>query len=258
MPGRQRESQPGQHPRFTRLGLFAALAGLAVALAGVTLQVLPRAFSAAQQHQIMAWEVGARWRAQPAGLIFPAAVHYQLPGAALTSLTGLGLQASRAGIAPQADCAAATDPAVAAVLHAHGCLAVLRATYVDATASMIVTVGIAVFPGSGQEKAAARSLPAGTVPGGNGFTAGVRPVAFPGATARFGRSQRQLGLAASRGPYLVMAAAGYADGRPRVRESADPYALTEMRSLASGVAGYVGSRLASPPPPPACPGAPGC
>lgn len=258
-PGRRRGDRGPRPSRLALAGLAAGLAGLAVSVAGLVIQVLPRTFSPAQQHQITAWEISGRWRAWPAGRIFPPAVRYQLPGSVLAATAGLELTAQRAGIGPQASCRAATDPAVARVLATHSCLAVLRATYGDATQSMAVTVGVVVFPDAAAEQAAARALPAGVLPGGMMFTPGVRAVRFRGTTAAvFGPAQRQLSWASSQGPYLIMAAAGYADGRPRVRESADPYATAEMRSLAEGVAGRVGAALTAPPPPPHCPGAPGC
>jgi hypothetical protein len=231
-----------------------------VPAAGVVVGLLPRSFSATQKHEITAWEIGGRWRAWPAGRIFPATVRYRLPRSALASLTGLTLTASRAGIAPAQTCRAATDPSLARVLLRHGCLAVLRASYGDATGSMAVTVGVVVFPTTAAELAAARAYPpAHKLPDGTGLAPGVRPVRFRGTPAsRFGARQRQLTWATSRGPYLILADAGYADGRPRVPESTDPYALTEMRSMASGVAGYIGASLAAQPPPPHCPGAPGC
>jgi hypothetical protein len=256
---RKRPRSGGWRTRLAWIGAAIAATGLAASLAGVVLQLLPRAFTAAQQQQIISWEIGGRWRAWPAGRIFPPAVRYDLPGSVLTSEAGLGLTARRAAIAPQAGCPGATDPPVGRVLAAHGCLAMLRAAYDDATGSMAVTVGVAVFRSAAAERAAARALPAGVLPGGSGFAPGVRPVWSSGVAAvRFGPAQRQLTLAASHGPYLVLAAAGYTDGRPRVHESADPYALAEMRSMAAGVAGSIGSALAAPPPAPHCPGTPGC
>ena len=249
----------GRRRGLALLVLAVAVAGLLASAAGVAVQLLPRSFSAAQQQQITGWEVSARWRAWPAGRIFPPVVRYRVSGSALASLTDLALPARRAGIAPQAGCHSGMDSAAARVLAAHGCQAVLRATYADATSTMAVTVGIAVFPDPAAAWAAARAWPGHTLPGGTAFAAGVRAARFPGtATASFGSAQRQLTWAGSRGPYLIVADAGYADGRPRVRESTDPYALTEMRSLAEGVAASVGSQLAAAPPPPSCPGTPGC
>jgi hypothetical protein len=47
--------------------LVLALAGVAASAADIMVQVLPRRFTAAQQQQIMNWEVGKRWRTWPAG-----------------------------------------------------------------------------------------------------------------------------------------------------------------------------------------------
>ena len=71
----------------------------------------------------------------------------------------LPLAAHRIGIARQASCHTATDPAVARVLARYGCLAVLRATYADATQSLAVTVGIAVLPGPAAASASLHALP---------------------------------------------------------------------------------------------------
>ena len=154
---------------------------------------------------------------------------------------------------PQAHCRAATDPAVAALLTRHGCLAVLRATYDDATQSLAVTVGVAVLPGVGAANASGRALP-----GGNDLRPGVRTVPFRRTVvARFGNRQRQLSLDRVAGPYLVFVTVGYADGRRR-QPGANPYAKSEMLSLADGIMGWVASHLGASPPPPRCPGAPAC
>ena len=102
-------------------------------------------FSAEQQRQITDWEVGKRWRTMPAGTIFPASRAATRAPSALSDDPALQLTADRIGIASQASCAAATDPAaVGAVLDRDGCEAMLRATYVDGTDSYVITVGVAV------------------------------------------------------------------------------------------------------------------
>ena len=60
----------------------------------------------------------------------------------------LNLDALRVSIAPEeSDCAkAVTSATVGATLRRNGCEAVLRATYVDATRSYVMTVGVAVLP----------------------------------------------------------------------------------------------------------------
>ena len=254
--GRGSRPQAGtgrKRPGLVLTVLALALAGVAVSAAGLAAQVLPRTFSAAQRQQIMAWEMGKRWRTWPAGEIFPKTVNYQVPGSVLGEGPALNLIAYRIGIARQARCRAATDAAVAKVLVRYGCLAVLRATYDDATQSLAVTVGVAVLPGVDAADASGRSLPSGS-----GLSPGVRAVPFRRTVvARFGNQQRQLSLDQVAGPYLVFATVGYADGRRR-QPGADPYAKSEMLSVADGIMGWVASHLGASPPPPRCPAGPAC
>lgn len=255
-------SYGGQPPNRARRGsqrwfaavaaLVLGVAGLAVALTGIAFQLLPRQFSAEQQRQITDWEVGKRWRTMPAGAIFPASLQYAAPSA--LSDPGLQLPADRIGIASQASCAAATDPAaVGAVLARHGCEAMLRATYVDGTDSYVITVGVAAMPGSAQVNAAKWEL------AGVGGSAGVRTVPVAGSlAAAFTDSRRQLSGSMAAGPYLVFYAIGYTDGRPSVPVSADHYADSEMTAAGAGVAQAVASEVGKSVPPPTCPGTPGC
>ncbi len=259
-PGNEGEAAPpgpgrsGWRRGLTVMALLVGTAGLAASAAGVSAQLLPRKFTAVQQQQILAWETAQRWRTMRADKIFPATVTYQLPGNALEASAQLPLTAYRVGIARQATCKAAADPAAATVLSANRCAAVLRATYADETDSMLVTIGVAVMPGTTAAKSAASELSAGQQ-----LHPGVEAVPFRGTLAgAFGDQQRQLSWAVSAGPYLIMSAVGYADGRPREQVSSDPYASQEMTSLADGVAHAVGEPLGAPPPPPRCPGGPGC
>jgi len=239
---------------ITLVALVVGTAGLAASAAGVSAQLLPRKFTAQQQQQIIGWEMARRWRAMPAGEIFPASITYQLPADALGSSSSLPLLAYRVGISRQTNCRAGSDPATARVLIADRCTAVLRATYADETDSMLVTVGVAVMPGDNAARAAASKLS-----DGQGPEPGVRAVPFPATLARaFGDRERQLSWAVSSGPYLIMSTAGYADSRPQVQMSSDPYADQEMTSFATGVAEAVSAPLGAAPPPPRCPGAPGC
>ena len=147
LQGRGAPPGRGRHAAAV-IALFLGVAGLAVSLTGVAIQVLPRHFTADQQSQIKAWEVMRRWQLMPAGQIFPASVAYQLPASVLQDATPLSLDAFRVSITPQeSDCAkAVTSVAAGAVLRKNGCQAVLRATYVDATRSFVMTVGVAVLP----------------------------------------------------------------------------------------------------------------
>jgi len=258
-------SYGGQPPNRARRGsqrwfaavaaLIFGVAGLAVALTGVAFQLLPRQFSAKQQQQISDWEVGKRWRTLPAGTIFPASLHYTLSSALGVDLN-LQLTADRIGIASQASCAAATDPAaVGAALARHGCEAMLRATYVDGTDSYVITVGVAAMPGSAQVNAAKLELAGVGVSSG----AGVGTVRVAGSLAvAFTDSRRQLSASMAAGPYLVLYAIGYTDGRPSVPVTDDGYADAEMKAAGAGVAQAVASQVGKSVPPPTCPGTPGC
>jgi hypothetical protein len=236
--------------------LVLALCGLGAATRGALTQVMPRRFSIAQQRQIQSWEIARRWRKLPETAIFPGYVSYQLPSQAFEGGDGLALSAQRLGIGPPAGCTGGTDPAAAKVLDQYGCTAILRATYVDSTGSMLVTVGVAVLP----------SIPAATAAGNRlapskpqVTTSSVTPVPVAGTlAARFGSAQRQLSWATHAGSYVIMATAGYVDGRPPAHVTADSYLFAEMINLTQGLGDTVSGVLGKAPPVPTCPGAPGC
>jgi hypothetical protein len=237
--------------------LILGIAGLAVSLTGLAMQMLPRQFTAHQQQQILDWEAARLWRVLPAAKIFPAVVQYQPP--ALISGNGLSLSASRIGIARQASCRAATDPAVAAVLTRNGCEAMLRATYVDGTDSFAVTVGVAAFPGTAQAVAASLQLGGPMLTGAGGAPVGVRTVEFKNTPAgSFSNGRRQLSQQQRAATYVIFYAIGYVGARPFLPVVSDQYAYDEMKSLGAGVTGTVESTLAPSLPQPHCPGTEGC
>jgi hypothetical protein len=240
---------------------WISLAALAIAAVGVCIQLLPRQFSSAQQQQIMAWETGRRWHDLSAGQVFPGQISYGPPAVLndIGSSSSLTLTADRLGIAPQAACRGATDPAAAVVLARNGCEAVLRATYTDDTDTYVATVGVVPFPSAAQAVAAQAELGAKKLRMPGGRTPGVRTVPLAGTPAAgFADSRRQLSANVVSGPYLVMYAVGYADERPLVPVSADSYADAEMTSFGQGVANFDANMLGNPPVLPHCPGSPGC
>jgi hypothetical protein len=259
-PGWSRGSRPktGRVRRALLLtGIVLGLAGLAASVLGLAGTLMPRTFTAAQRAQIIAWQMGKRWRTWPAGQIFPQTIGYALPPNALGGETGLSLTAHRVGIAPQARCGKALGRGAAALLTRHGCLAVLRATYDDPTSTLAVTVAVAVLPGPAAASAAARLLPGLNGAGPHG--GGVRAVPFRRTpVALFRGSQGQVSWQLAAGPYLVLATVGYADGRPWLASINDSYTRAEMLSLAAGVGKWVASHLGAPPRPPHCPGSPAC
>ena len=238
------------------IGLAVGLAGLVLSAGAAAIQFLPRNFSSAQRQQIMAWEIGKRWRSWPAGRIFPSSIGYTLPASAFGGGQSLALSAERVGIASQASCPDATGHAVGALLAKRGCLAVLRATYQDTTQTFAVTVGVAVLPVSSASSAAKAST---ALKHGAGPQPWLRAVSFRHTTtAHFAGTGTKVGWSSARGPYLVLATVGYADGRPWLLQGHDSYTRAELRSLAVGVMESVASRLGATPPVPHCPGSPGC
>ena len=238
------------------IGLVVGLGGLVLSAGAAAIQFLPRHFSQAQRQQIMAWEIGSRWRSWPAGRIFPSSIGYNLPSFAFGGGRSLALSAERVGIAKQTSCRDATGPAAGALLTKRGCLAVLRATYQDTTQTFAVTVGVAVMPVSSATSAAKAST---ALHHGGGTQPWLRAVSFRRTTtAHFAGPGNKVGLSSAKGPYLVLATVGYADGRPWLQQGHDTYTKAELRSLATGVLDSVASRLGASPPIPHCPGSPGC
>jgi hypothetical protein len=238
------------------VALVAALCGLGVATRGALTQIMPRRFTAAQQRAIQSWEISRRWRTLPETTIFPDSVPYQLPAQALNGGKGLSLTARRLGIGPPSACAQGTDPVAAKILAAYGCATVLRATYADSTGSMLVTVGVAVLPSSSAAAAAGNRLADGEPQAADGS---VAPAPVPGTLAAgFSGRQRQLSWATHAGSYVIMATAGYADGRPQEHVAADSYLFAEMSNLELGLGDTVSGVLGKVPATPSCPGAPGC
>jgi hypothetical protein len=230
--------------------LVMGLCGLAAAAVGAAGQLLPRQFTVTQQRQIMTWEMTRRWRELPAGSIFPTIIGYELGPAEVQGGAILTLQATRLAIADQSACAAAVSAAAAKVLAAQHCTAALRATYLDASGSMIATVAVAVLPDSSAAATAAHELRAAPA-------VRVLPVAGTPA-AGFRDRQRQLSYAMSAGPYVLMSAAGFTDGRRAVPLARDAYYEQEMTSLTQSLAEAVGRNIGVQPAVPRCPGSPGC
>ena len=233
--------------------LTAGLAGLALSAVGIAHQLLPRRFTTAQRRAISAWEMERRWRALPAGKIFPASVSYQLPAGALGATSNLTLDARRLGISPATRCSSAVAGAALRVLNDHACSAALRATYADSSGSMVATVTVAVLPATSAADDVVRALP----DSGAGQIV-IRALRIAGTPAAgFDNDDRQLSRTEAVGSYVIMVTAGFSDGRHRMVLT-DPYVNTEMGSLVSGLTGAASSALGARLRIPSCPGAPGC
>jgi hypothetical protein len=236
--------------------LVAGLCGLAVAAIGAAHQLMPRQFTAKQARQIVTWEMTRRWRALPAGKIFPATVSYPLSGQAFLAAKGLELSAQRLGIEKSTSCAKALTAVAARILQRNGCAAVLRATYIDSSGSLLATIGVVVLPDSTAARAAVKQLSAAPLV----TSEALRVLPVKGTLAdRFLDSQRQLSKVEAAGPYVIFATAGFSDGRPaRVKIRSDYYLDHELAALAGGLETSANYAVGISPRPPACPGAPGC
>lgn len=245
------------------MAALLGISGLVLSGVGISDQLMPRRFTPAQRQRLEAWDVSQRWRTTPKTKLFPGHVHYDLVGWPIGLPGSLRLLARRLGIAKQVTCAraAAARPTIIAMLDHDGCQAVLRATYTDSTSSMVLTVGVAVLGSEGSALSAAHFLTGGVAKGEGDISRHLvlRPVPVPDtAAAAFNARQRQLSWVVGAGSYLVLATAGFADGRPKVSVGSDSYTYQEMSSLARGVAVGIATPLGAQPSVPKCPGEPGC
>ncbi|MFD6361656.1 hypothetical protein [Streptomyces roseolus] len=148
------------------------------------------------------------WHNAPVDTLFPRTLTAPQAGPGPSARTW-----TRVVVAPDAPCAPASlAPNLLTALRPLGCERVLRATYTDATASSVLTVGL-VFTRA--EVEAQRAL------GGRGLTARLGqdvPPALPGpgtVAAGFGPGQRAGWWVSAPAdlPVVVTAVSGFADGR---------------------------------------------
>jgi type VII secretion-associated serine protease mycosin len=172
--------------------------------------------------------VAQRWERTPAGVIFPASIRY-------TSDLFTHETASRAGIAPGTSCAAALDGTLRRPAESDGCVAGIRADYTDELNGSVYTLGVLAFPTASEASRFYNAVPAGGYP-----ATGLHALAIGGtAAALFTDRARQAAAAQQAGPYVVLAVAGYADGRPAL-------ASDERRDTVFDPASQLVSAIAAP------------
>jgi hypothetical protein len=219
VPGEQPPAQPAPASRPKRrarrlvaVGVLVA-AGLASAGAGGVLRSheLGRPATRSEIAAAGAAELASRWQRVPAGTIFPAEI-------TSSGADSLGADSARlVGIAPAASCSSALDPQLSAMLAKYGCRTVLRATYLDPSGTIAVTIGIAVLRSPRAASQADSSL--SLLPS----SASVQVADFPGTIASgFTNAQRAAFAYGVSGPYLFFLAGGNTDGRPGQAGSQDP------------------------------------
>jgi hypothetical protein len=184
------------------VGALVCLAVAAVAAVQV-IHELTRPPTAVERDQAAIEEVATRWRTWPAGRIFPATLPYNLD-------VGGPEKARRVGIDPDGiTCASAVTGQLADTLRRYGCSGALRATYLDQAQGLAITVGVVAFRDERSAALAGTKLPKAP---------GLRTLALPGSVvARFTDAARQTSVGRQKGPYIVLAAIGYADGRPTTK-----------------------------------------
>jgi type VII secretion-associated serine protease mycosin len=185
--------------------MVAVLLGLAVAVVagGRAHAELVRKPTPAELSAAAATGTAQRWEREPAGQVFPARIAY-------TTSLNTTETASRVGIAPAGECAAAVDGTLTNQAQRDGCVAALRADYTDQLRGVVYTLGVLAFGSNARASDFYDNLPSAQYP-----ATGLRALGMPGtAAALFGEAARQLASAQLAGPYVVLAVAGYTDGRP--------------------------------------------
>ncbi|HEX6449557.1 MAG TPA: S8 family serine peptidase [Trebonia sp.] len=175
-----------------------------------------------------------RWEREPAAEIFPASFGYTTDLQTKETATRLAIGAGR-------DCAAAIDGTLSRLASQDGCAAGIRATYADALGGTVYTVGVLAFPDAADAAAFYNHVPVAPFP-----ATGLHALAVAGtAAARFTDSARQALAAQLSGSYVVLAVAGYADGRPA---SASDERRDAVFDPASDLTAAVGGPLGKPVP----------
>jgi hypothetical protein len=223
---------------LTVLGL-AAVSGGAIAL-GLELTRKP---TATELEDAGTAELASRWRIRTAGEIFPATVQYPATGGqgSTRGEPETPVHARRIGIASAAACREALDKRVADILVKHHCRTMLRATYLDATGTLVTTLGIAVMSSADDAGDVETELTTAFGMGDN-RKYGLRGVGFTGtATEGFGDRQRQeLWLGQNRTPYVFFRASGWADARTKLTDRQQVERFGFARALSADLmAGFV-------------------
>ncbi|MFF8832903.1 hypothetical protein [Streptomyces sp. NPDC015131] len=155
-------------------------------------------------------EARGLWHSVPVDTLFPRTLDGEGagPGRADRSWT-------RVAVAPDGPCAGALDPLLLKTVRPVGCERVLRATYTDATATSVTTVGM-VFTGA--DRPAMAELRARFTGEGLDERTDLLPrtLAAPGTVAAgFGDAQRASWRVSvlTDAPVIVYAVSGFADGR---------------------------------------------
>lgn len=218
------EASPRAQRRRPRRVVFVALvAAGAVLIAGggaALFRELTRSATPAEAKAALQQEIATRWERLPAGKIFPATIRYQ-------DAEGNPMLARLVGIAPPASCRAALEPAGYRLVRGLGCATMLRATYVDQSGALAITVGIAVLRSPAAARQAA-SIVLSLAPGD-----GLHALTFGGTIAdQFGDAARGVQGGLPGGRYAFLFTAGFTDGQPSTAATQEQ---AELQSFGNSV-----------------------
>jgi hypothetical protein len=200
------------------LSLLAVVSAVALLVAGIQIaRELGRPPTAAERAKATAQELAQRWESWPSERIFPGTLSYTLEG-------GIPDKAQRIAIDPGITCPSAFDAPAARLADGAGCLAALRADYLDQTQGLVITISVVAFP---DEASASRFR--GALPTDGSLTPGMHVYAPAGSVAaRLTDRARQAASWVAQGPYAVGAVVGYTDGRPAVTGQDRPTGIAEL------------------------------
>ena len=217
-------------------GVIAAISlGVAAQAARLAHAESVRGPSKAELATAAAAGLAQRWEQLTLGQIFPPSVGY-------TSAQQTRETARRLGIGAGDSCDEALDDTLDSAARRLGCVAAIRASYADDLDGTVYTVGVMVFPGNGAAREFAKHVPSGGDP-----ATGLSPLALPRtAAALFMDESRQLSALRVTGPYVVLAVAGYADGR-RAGQATEPRPSV-FGPAADAIVSAVAAPLAAPEP----------
>ncbi|AWK07813.1 hypothetical protein SSP531S_32510 [Streptomyces spongiicola] len=156
-------------------------------------------------------DVRSLWHSVPVDTLFPRTINGEGAGPG-----GADRVWTRVAVAPDGPCAGAFDPLLLKALRPVGCLRVLRATYTDATASGVTTVGMVVAEA---DRDAMTDLYRRFSQEDLDERADLMPRTYPvpgTVAAGFGDRQRASWTVSvlTDAPVVVFAVSGFADGRP--------------------------------------------
>ncbi|MET8741542.1 hypothetical protein [Streptomyces sp. NPDC004728] len=199
-----------RHPARTAAAAACVVLGLGL-IGGAATGAWLTSDSSADAAAHSAYTVGrSAWHNVPVDTLFPRT----LPGDG-AGPGGADRVWTRIAVAPDSGCREALDPLLARTLGPVGCARILRATYTDATASSVTTVGVVFTEG---DEAAMKALSTRFTDQHLGRRTDLMPRTYPvkgTVAAGFGDRQRASWTVhvLTEVPVVVFAVSGFADGR---------------------------------------------